>query len=347
MANIFDLAKECGVSIATVSRALNGRGDVSENTRQHIQAAALRLGYRPHPTARGLKLKRTRTFGLIISSFHALESPIPSEILRGLGEAVEQGGYRLLMLSLWRGGDEFQDPVQALSEHQVDGVFLFEPSSLPSAAEAAKLNAPLVLVNAAGAGLPSVSSANYEGARLGVKHLRSLGHQAIGLLRGPEGNLAADDRWRGWRDALREDGIRPEAEWCETCPFTSFAQMSTATEEAAASRLLEGAPGLTAVLASSDLMALGLFRAAQARGIRIPQDLSVLGFDDTWAGRSCQPALSTLRQDPYRLGEEAARLLIQQLAAPGAVAKAGELVIPVKLALRQSTQGPRDGGKVS
>src|SRR5262245_21865184 len=116
MPNIFDLAKECGVSIATVSRALNGREEVAEDTRRAVLKAAYRLGYRPHPTARGLKLRRTRTLGLMIGSYHILGSPIPSEILRGLGEAVERAGYRLLVLSLGQGAAE--DPERALAEHQ-------------------------------------------------------------------------------------------------------------------------------------------------------------------------------------------------------------------------------------
>ena len=341
MPNIFDLAKECGVSIATVSRALNGREEVAQDTRVAVLKAARRLGYRPHPTARGLKLKRTRTLGLMIASYHILGSPVPSEILRGLGETVEKSGYRLLVLSL--GGAGMNHPSHALADHQVDGLFVLDTSlALVASVAAANLDLPTVLVNAVKDPLSGVSSANYEGARLGMRHLLELGHRRIGILRGPLGNLEADARWEAWRDSLLEAGQTPGEDWSEACEFSTYAELSTQAEEAAAGRLLERAPTLTALLTSSDLMALGAYRAAAARGLKVPTDLSVLAFDDTWAGRTCSPPLSILVQDPHRMGAEAAALLIRHLSGEGgSLTPASRSVIPVKLVPRASTAPPR------
>jgi LacI family transcriptional regulator len=263
-------------------------------------------------------------------------------MLRGIGETAEQKGYRLLLHSLWRDGERSLDPLAAMAEHHVDGVLCFEPGQAPDAGLLAGLSTPMVLVNYASSSLPSVSSANRDGAREAVRHLLGLGHRRIGLLRGPSGHQAADERWQGWRDALAGAGIAPEAGWVSEAPFSGYAGLTTAAEEAAANRLLDQAGGLSAVFASSDLMALGLYRSAQAKGLRIPDDLSVIAFDDSWVGRSCQPALSCVRQDPYKMGAAATELLLRMLAkgAPAPAGQAAQVVVPVSLALRRSTAKP-------
>ncbi len=339
--NIFDLAKVCGVSISTVSRALNGRGDVSDDTRQFVTAKAKEIGYRPHPTARSLKLRRSDTLGVVVSSFRALQSPIPAEIFRGIGECAEKAGFRMLVVSLAREGDKDQSAVEALASHQVDGVLLFEPNPSDDLAEFENLGLPVVAVNAALPGVASILSANYEGARQAVRYLLELGHRGIGFMRGPSGNAAADQRYKGWMDGLHAAKIAPAKEWVVECPFTDYGLMSVDVEISAAESLLKQSE-LSAVLASSELMALGLYHATIAKGWVIPKDLSVLAFDDTWAGRSFQPALTCVRQNPYRMGQEAAQGLIEILKKSEKVAmEPRHSSVPVQLVIKSSCCPPK------
>lgn len=342
---IADVARRAGVSTATVSRVLAGLGGARPATRERITTAARDLGYRPSGVARSLKLRTTKTFGLIITD---IENPYFPQLVRAVEDAAHQEGYALVLCNAADDPDRESFYLDLLVDRRMDGVII-AASKLGErhGAWLREARLPIVLVNtpARGVRLPSVASDNRTGGKLAAGHLLELGHRRLGLLTAGPRNADAPLRMAGVRDAMRAARMEPHA-----------LEVATGTPdivggETAMSDLLDRDSGVTGVVAYNDLMAIGALRSVRARGGRVPDDVSVVGFDDVALSAYVEPPLTTISQSTDDLGRLAVRQLIRYVrdglpATDGETALdrvADRIVVPVRLTVRGSTGPPPAG----
>jgi DNA-binding LacI/PurR family transcriptional regulator len=300
-ATIFDVARLAGVSHQTVSRVVNDLPNVRASTRERVEKAIAQLRYAPSPAARALVTRRSRLVGLVVTSGAEYG---PSSIALHANEAARAQRYSVLTISMLRPQvADVRQAIESLIRQNVEGIVLV-------AAERALVNAsydiagvPLVTVDPTGtAPGEQVAIDQYAGARLAVQHLIGLGHRSVLHLAGPEDSPDSAERVRGWRDALAEAGLPAgglrHGDWS---PGSGYAY----------GRDLAVVPGATAVFAGNDPMALGLMHALDERGLSVPGDVSVVGFDDVPEAAHYHPPLTTVRQDFETLGA----LLMRRLLA--------------------------------
>lgn len=309
---IKDVARAAQVSVATVSRALNGHHNVTPDVRRRVEAAAAQLRYVPHAAARSLSSRRTQTLGVVLPDLHG---EYFSELLRGIDQVARAAGLHLLVSS-YQGHPEAQGAALRTLRGRVDGLLVMSPFAglLPAPETGDHATLPMVLINSPAApGSDALCIDNEAGARAMVGHLLACGHRRIAFIAGPEGNFDAGGRLRGYREALAAAGPGLD-EWVLPGDFT------LAAGHRAAGELLAATPRPDAVFAAHDLMALGcLFGLAQA-GVRVPEDIALAGFDDIPLASYMHPALTTIRVNIAELGERAARLLIARIAGTDAAA---------------------------
>jgi len=333
-----DVARRASVHPGTVSRALNveTRGLVNEETAQRVIAAAEELGYRPNPIARGLKTNRSYTIGVLIPD---LTNPLFPPIVRGIEDRLGQAGYTSLIANTENDPERERLDVMALRARQVDG-FITATARLDHEllAEMAATGESVVLVNrsTADGSLDAVTADDRQGMRLAVEHIAALGHRRIAHLGGPQELSTGSQRYHGFLDAMRSLGLEVDDE------LVRFGRTFTEDEGARACRELvaTGRP-FTAILAGNDLMALGCYDVMAEQGLRCPQDVSVIGFNDMRFADRFDPPLTTIRLPHYAIGEGAADLLLGRLRDPGA--EPHQMLLPTKLAVRASTAPPATG----
>lgn len=341
MAGIRELARECGVSVATVSRALNGHPEVSETTRRQVQEAARRLGYRPSQSARALVRGRSDTVGLLWDTGYEATGrrhPFLLALLVGVKRALSASGRHVLLLNVedHRSGDRAY--LDIALQHQLDGVVMMGVDDRhPAMRTLYGSGFPCVALDLpiAGPRATYVTSDNYAGAAEAVRYLHSLGHREIATITGPTDLLPAAQRLAGYEDAIRDLGLKTQPEYVETGDFFLDSGYSCAQRLAA----LPNRP--TAVFVAGDEMAVGAMHAFEDEGINIPADMAVVGFDDIEAASLVRPALSTIAQDPIALGAAAVAALLALVDTPLANAEQLEDVsmprtVPTRLVVRQS-----------
>ena len=324
MAGIRELARECGVSVATVSRALNGHPEVSETTRRQIQEAANRLGYRPSQSARALVRGRSDTVGLLWDTGYEATGrrhPFLLALLVGVKRALNASGRHMLLLNVddHRGGDRAY--LDVAFQHQLDGVVMMGVDDRhPAMRTLYGSGFPCVALDLPiqGPRATYVSSDNYAGAAEAVRYLHSLGHREIATITGPVDSLPAMQRLAGYEDAVHELGMTTRLEYIETGDF--FLESGYAC----AQRLAALSEHPTAVFVAGDEMAVGAMHAFEDAGISIPDDIAVVGFDDIEAASLVRPALTTIAQDPIALGAAAVEVLLTLVDTPLAPASAGD-----------------------
>jgi LacI family transcriptional regulator, galactose operon repressor len=330
-ATIGDVARRAGVSTATVSRVLAGVGRARPETMGRVRAAARELGYRPSGIARSLKLKTTRTLGLIVTD---IENPYFPELVRAIEDAARGDGYAVLLCNADDDPEREAGYLDLLVERRVDGIVIAASSLGARQREwLSEPPVPVVLVNtiADGVALPSIASDNRAGGRMAVEHLVGLGHRRIGHLTAfPRSD--APERLAGAQDAMVAAGLPPAA------MMVVAGDPGVAGGERAMRTLLESAADVTAVFAYNDLMAIGAMRACRATHRRVPDDVSVVGFDDVDLAAYVDPPLTTLAQSTAEMGRWAFERLARQLAEPGESGPREMIRLPVRLEVRQSTQ---------
>jgi LacI family transcriptional regulator len=302
------VARRAGVSIATVSRVLNDvPGQVGAATRQRVRRAIRDLDFRPNALARSLHQKRTRTIGLIIPD---ISNPYYAEIARGIEDALSQQGYSLFTCNTDRRVEKISQYAAILREKRVDGIILgggatWEPRHF-AALRSSGVEA--VLIGRYGVSLPAVRVDNVKGAWLAASHLLGLGHRDIAVIAGPRHSTTTADRLAGYRGAFAEHGVRLPASRC------LYGDLRPESGRRAAETLLRARRPPTAVLAANDQMAIGAIRALLQRGLAIPADVSVVGFDDIALASFITPALTTMALPLYRMGVAAADMMLHSLA---------------------------------
>lgn len=334
MATIRDVARASQVSIATVSRVFNESPLVRHDTRRKVLAAASRLGYWPHEIARSLITNRTHALGVLLPD---LFGEFFSEVVHGMDLAGRERGFHLLISRSSSSADELTEAVRTM-RGRVDGLIVMAPDFDPNPAMGHGAgHVPTVFMNPqlTPPGCDTVSIANTEGAASAVAHLIGLGHRSIAHVSGPECNIDARQRRDGWRSALREAGIEP------TPDLEVRGDFAERSGYEAAAALLRRARRPTALFAANDYMAVGALGALHDAGVRVPEDIAVVGFDDIALARYLNPPLTTVRVDMQGLGRRAVEVLLDRDDhAPRAQAR-HEILAPM-LVVRGSCGAGRD-----
>lgn len=322
-----DVARLAGVSHQTVSRVLNGHPNVSPATRASVLAAIRDLGYRPNIVARALVTGKTNVLG-VISFDTTLYGP--ASMLYGIERAAHPEYFVAIASLPSFDRASLTEAVERFVGQAVAGIIVIAPQTVAVEALAGQaFGVPLVAVGCGTARVPSVRIDNVTGAVLATRHLLDLGHRTVHHIGGPDSWHDARDRVDGWRQALRAAGAQepemPRGDWSARSGYE-------------AGRELAAAPEVTAVFCANDPMALGFLRAAAEAGRRVPQDISVVGFDDVPEASYFSPPLTTVRQDFGTLGARALHLLMSQITAGGEAPPPPPLV--PQLVVRSSSVAP-------
>jgi LacI family transcriptional regulator len=323
-----DVARAAGVSTATVSRVLNGHYGVSDRTVRHVRETIAELGYESSLVATSLRRGRTHVLGLVTHRFESYTA----EVLKGVMSALQGSGYDLIIYanSDVYGTDSHgweQRHLNRLSGTLTDGCILVTPWS------AVRSDTPVVAIDPVlESTIPSVTADNLTGATAAVEYLIGLGHRRIGFVAGRSSLAAASAREEGYRRALAGAGIAVDPSLIGRGDF----HPETAVPLARA--LLDSPDRPTAIFAASDGMALKVLDVARERGLGVPGDLSIVGFDNVPESALAHPALTTVDQSMYQLGREAARLLTALVT--GASQAPRQVLLPVRLVVRGSTAPP-------
>ena len=325
---IFDVAAEAGVSTATVSRVANGHPNIRDETRVLVREVMDRLGYVANLRARALAGGKTNVIGLLVDD---LESSYITQIVRGVDAAVFEHGYGVMLATTHQRAGRGPRPLAPLFNGLTDGVIvLFATGFETYVVEAAERGFPVVIVDHDPTpAAPVIKTANEEGAHDAVRHLIDLGHRRIGIITGEQDIASARERLQGYRAALDEARLpRDES-------LVAEANFLVEGGARATDHLLDLEDPPTAIFASSDTEAFGAMLTIQQRGLSIPGDVSLVGFDDIPEASYVTPALTTVRQPMHDIGRRAAETLLDTMADPDQPPTTIEL--PTELVIRAST----------
>jgi LacI family transcriptional regulator, galactose operon repressor len=330
---IADIARAAGVSVPTVSKVLNHRADVSSDTRDRVQQAISSHGYRRRNRSRR---PHAPLVDLVVAD---LDSPYFLEVLTGAEQAAARAGVGLVVTSVHghepRGGGWLATLTARRSSGIVMVVSVFDPSTL---AKLADLATPLVLLDPVGGSdpsLPTVGATNWSGGLAAAEHLLSLGHRRVAVITGSPELVCSQERLEGYRAAMGRAGIPVDDD------LVRFGDFHPGGGQRAAAELLDLPDPPTAIFAGSDMQASGVYQEARTRGLRVPEDLSVVGFDDLQISRYLSPPLTTVRQPLTQMAAEAVRMALEA-GRHGPTSPPPRLQLATSLTLRDSTAPPRE-----
>lgn len=326
-----DVARLAGVSHQTVSRVLNGHPNVRSTTRDRVLEAIRQLNYRPNALARGLVTRRSRSIGVICFDTRLFG---PASTLLAIEHAARDAGYAVTISSLADlDADSVRSAVATLADQPVDGAIVIAPrESAAQGLRTLRPGLPVVAVEAGYRGeIPVVSVDQFTGAKLATDHLLALGHRTVWHVAGPADWLEARERVEGWRDSLTAAGVVAPAllrgDWSPESGYRAGLELADT-------------PGVTAVFAANDQMALGIMHAFYERDVKVPDDISVVGFDNIPEAAFLTPSLTTVHQDFDEVGRRGLRLLMGIIDGEPERAAADDRV-PATLVERQSSAAPR------
>jgi DNA-binding LacI/PurR family transcriptional regulator len=328
--SIEDVAGLAGVSAQTVSRVANEADNVRPATRERVLQAMDRLGYTPNRAARALRNGAFGSIGLIARTFARTGEALTTQ---SVVEAAEAEGYSVTLLAVQEPeANGWRHAVQRLSHQAVDGLIIIRAEETTPESFLLPTGMPVSVSDSRFIGYyPDVGADQVQGTRDAVEHLLGLGHRTVHHLAGPADSEPAMTRNATWHRTLESAGINPPAVWRGDW---------TAQSGYEAGRDIVADPSVTAVYVANDDMALGLLSAAHEAGRRVPEDLSIVGFDDIDLSRFAHPPLTTVRQDFGRAGRELVRLVLQQVTEPGTVRYDERVLLPTTLVIRGSTAPP-------
>lgn len=331
-----DVARHAGVDVSTVSRALNERtaGMLRAETVERVLAAARELGYEPNVLARGLRTQRSHTVGMLLPD---LTNPFFPPIVRGLEDALDAGGYTLIVANTDNDARREARSLRSLVGRQVDGLVVATSHLDGDEGAAAVGNLPVVLVNRRGTDdtMPAAVPDDEAGVALAVRHLLDLGHRRIGHVAGPDDTSTGRSRATAFAAITSEAGIH-DPDLVEPAAIFDVGQGMEACE-----RLLGRHPDVGAICAANDLLAIGCLRALRALGRRVPDDVSLVGFNDMPLVDLIDPPLTTVRIPQYEMGRRAGELLLELLHDPRAPRRREPVALAPELVVRSSTAPPR------
>ncbi len=327
-----EIANELGISVMTVSRALNNRSNVDEKTRERVQEVARRMGYTPNQIAKSLVLKKTFTVGVVVPEITHSFFP---EVIRGIEEVVFQAGYHLILTHSAEDSQREKDAVNTLESKRVDGILISTAQTVADYKMYEDMVAsdfPLVFFDRCvlGIGASCVSINDQESARLITEHLVGHGYKKIAHLSGPPKISIGKDRMAGYLEAIREAGLPENPAWIVEAGFHEEGGYQ------GMSKLLELPSDLRprAVVAVNDPAAFGAMQAIYEAGLRIPEDIAIVGFSDDIRAELMSTPLTTVRQPAYEVGKQAAEKLIGLIEKKSA--KVEEIIVKTSLIIRKS-----------
>ncbi len=328
MATIKDVAALAGISYTTVSHVVNNTRPVSQEVRLKVEAAIKSLDYVPSAVARSLKAKTTATIGLLVPNSL---NPYFAELARGIEDYCERNGYCVILCNSDDNPDKQRSYLRVLLEKRIDGLIVASAGGDSGLAQGlAGVKTPMVIVDRGLDGVDAdlVRIDHEYGAYLATRHLLELGHRDIATIGGPASTSVAQMRLAGYCRALKEAGVEVRQERMLESDFTS-----TGGYNAAAMLLANNPP--SAIFAGNDMIGIGVLRAAAERNVRVPSELSVIGFDDIQMSRYVYPALTTVGQSILQLGEMAAEVLLRRIASPNL--GTDQRIVTPSIVLREST----------
>jgi LacI family transcriptional regulator len=330
MPTIRDVARRAGVSPITVSRVINNDGYVKTETRQRVEQAIAELDYIPNSLGLSLRSKRTQTLALVISN---ITNPFWTTVARGVEDAANKHGYHVIIGNTDDLPDKQEEYLVFLLKKQVDG-FLLVPASTRSLDTIHKQHVPFVVLDrrVTDAQVDAVRGDSEGGAYALTRHLLELGHKRIAVISGPEHVSTAIDRVAGYQRALEEAGLG-DAQQVYWGPY----------EQESGSELMRQAlsanPRPTAIFACNNFIAIGVMRALQAEGIRVPENMSVVAFDDLPEAITIDPFFTVAAQPAYEMGQQATRLLLSRLLDHDS-SEPQDIVLPIEIIVRKSSGKP-------
>lgn len=325
LSTIKDVAKVAGVSVATVSRVLNNNGYVNEDTRKRVEAAIEKLNYKPNAVARSLFKKESKMIGLIVPD---ITNPFFPQLARAVEDVTNHLGYTLVLCNSDEDILKEQKYIEILNQKYVDG-FIIVTSTLKSE-HIKDLKVPIVALDRPiNSDTPIVSVNNYEGSRFATRYLSDIGCQKIAHVRGPLDVINADERCRGYLDEVQN------LNWFHPELIVNGSFNINKTKEVT-KELLTLYPDIDGIFAGNDLMAVGVIKAAEELGVRIPDQLSIIGFDGITLCETTSPELTTMAQPIYNIGSTAAQILVDLIENRPLEQK--NYIFSVDLIERQSTR---------
>ncbi len=336
MVTIKDVAREAGVSVGTASQALRGSPVVRETTRRRVLAVAARLRYQPSALARGLVTRRTHTVGLLISD---IANPFFIRAVRAVEDVAQENGYNVILCNTDEAPAKETQYLRVLMEKRVDGIILATTAASRRAVrEIQWQRIPLVLFDRELAGVAThvVKVDGVLGGRLATEHLLGLGHRRIAIIHGPRDRSTGIERLEGYLAALQAAAIHADPALIREGNFKQDSGRELTRQ------LLELSPPPTALFCTNNLMTVGALQTLRERGVRIPADLSLIGYDDMEWWTLTDPPLTTVGQPVYDLGREAMRMLLSQIGKEKA-RRPQRIVLKPELILRESCGPPPRG----
>jgi LacI family transcriptional regulator len=333
MPTIQDVAKAAGVAPITVSRVLNNSGYASEETRARVEATIKALGYVPNTLARGLRSKRTHTLALVMTD---ITNPFFTLIARGVEDIASQSGYTVIYCNTDESESKEEKYINILVQKQVDGVLLVPACSNAQSVKFLQTNGiPVVLIDRS---IPEtqidlVRCNSEQGAYRLIQHLIELGHKRIVTITGPREVSTSQDRASGYRRAMMEAHLEGHIR-IYYGPFTQTSGYELTQQ------VLALYPRPTAIFGANNFISIGVLKALRESGLRVPEDVSVVGFDDLPDSMIVNPILTVASQPAYEMGSQAAELLLKRIA-DRLPSNSQEIILPTEIVLRQSSGSPR------
>ncbi len=328
MPTILDVAAKAGVSRSTVSRVLTGSSKVDVETKRRVMAAMAELNYRPNPVARHLRRQRTGLIALLVPD---LANPFFGILATGMEAVAVAHGYHIVLCNTAEDPVRELDYLRLLETNQVDGMVMAAMRNDPEAVKAFRRWGPVVLAceYLDDDSLPAVGIDNTEAAMKATAFLIAKGHTGIAFINGPGRTPLSRDRLDGYRNTLHRHGLEIRSEFIQTGDFSHDSGF------ACTAKLLAMTPRPSAIFAANDEMAVGAIHAAQTRGLRVPQDIAVVGMDDLPVARMVRPTLTTVTQPIAQIGTVAMQVLMSELAGNGVDNR--RWVLDSELTVRDST----------
>lgn len=333
MSTMRDVARLAQVSTATVSRVINSPDSVREKTREKVQRAMKMCNYKYNALARGFATKKSNTIGLIIPS---INNPVFAESTLGVQEYADKKQIKVILGNSSYKVSQEESLIKALRESQVDGLIITTTNpqgEIIRTLTDEKVPFVLLFSTVKGGPVSAVGVDNYRGGYLATEHLISLGHSRIGMI---AGSFSVTDRayhrWHGYRQCLKDHGIPYDKNLLVQTEYSLSGGRDSIKQ------LLDQELPPGAVFCSNDYIALGAIKGAREAGLSLPEDLSIVGFDDMPTASYMVPALTTVRQPAYDMGRRACELLLQKMENPG---KPEQHMMETKLVVRESTAAPQ------
>jgi LacI family transcriptional regulator len=333
MPTIRDVARRADVAPTTVSRVINNSGYVSKETRERVEAAIAELGYVPNTLARSLRFKKTGTLALVLPD---ITNPFWTTVARGVEDAASDHGFNVILCNTDESEAEQAKYLTVLLQKQMDGIVLAPARSTAEPVELIqRQGVPVVVLDrhVPRAQVDMVRCDSVRGAYQLVRHLLTLGHSRIAMLTGPKGVSTADDRVAGYQQALEETGLDANAD------LVYYGEFTQASGYDMTQRALTAAHRPTALFAANNFIAIGSWRALRDAGLQVPEDITLVGFDDLPLAFIIDPFLTATAQPAYEMGHRATELLLARLSGL-APTDYQEILLPTETIVRKSSGPP-------